>query len=84
MTFIRKNQLWLFFIIALAFAFGMAAVSHSIHNEGISILIPLSPSIIASHAGGPTTLCIFIGLVLLFTVIVILRFGPQTLVRKND
>lgn len=47
MEFLRKNQLWLFFTIALVFAFSMASVSLSSQNEGISILIPLSPSIIA-------------------------------------
>ena len=47
MAFLRKNQLWLFFVITLVFAFSMAAVSLASQNEGISILIPLSPSIIA-------------------------------------
>ena len=47
MAFLRKNQLWLFFIIALAFSVGIVAVVSARHNEGISILIPLSPSIIA-------------------------------------
>jgi len=47
MEFLRKNQLWLFFIIALAFSASIAAVSAANQNEGISILIPLSPSIIA-------------------------------------
>jgi membrane protease YdiL (CAAX protease family) len=46
MAFLRKNQLWLFFILTLVFAFSMAAVSLASQNEGISILIPLSPSII--------------------------------------
>ena len=47
MVFLRKYQLWLFFIIALAFSASIAAVSAANENEGISILIPLSPSIIA-------------------------------------
>lgn len=46
MAFLKKNQLWLFFIVTLAFAFGIATVSLANGNEGISILIPLSPSII--------------------------------------
>ena len=47
MNFLRKNQLWLFFMIALTFSASIAALVSENQNEGISILIPLSPSIIA-------------------------------------
>lgn len=56
MEFYRKNQLWLFFIFTMAFAFSIAAVSLASQNEGISLLIPLSPSII-----GITLTAIFSG-----------------------
>lgn len=47
MVFLRRNQLWLFFTITLAFSASIAAVASASQHEGISILIPLSPSIIA-------------------------------------
>ncbi len=47
MEFLRRNQLWLYFIITLVFAFSLAAVSLTTNNESITFFIPLSPSIIA-------------------------------------
>jgi membrane protease YdiL (CAAX protease family) len=47
MDFIRKNQLWIYFLIALSFSALIAYFSHTTQNEDISILIPLSPSILA-------------------------------------
>lgn len=47
MRFVRQYQLTFFFLIALLFSAGMMAYANSTGNEDITMLVPLSPSIIA-------------------------------------